>query len=81
MVSLPHRSDNTLRTRMEAEFREIPGLSVTVEQARRLWAMDHNDCRQALDELMAAGLLRCTTDGSYRRHTGEDVCAWRRREA
>ena len=71
--------DETLRARIEAEYREMPGLSLTAAQAGRLWALDGACCTQVLAELMDAGFLRCSADGRYRRNTGEDVCHWRRR--
>ena len=69
----------TLRARIEAEYREMPGLSLTVAQASRLWALDKERCSEVLANLIDAGFLRCSADGRYRRHTGGDVCHWRRR--
>jgi DNA-binding GntR family transcriptional regulator len=43
---------------MEAEYREMPGLSLTETQARRLWGLDHTTCRHALDTLVQRGVLR-----------------------
>ena len=73
--------DDTLRARVEAEYLEMPGLSLTTAQARRLWALDSDCCDQLLSDLTDAGFLRCGADGKYCRDTGGDRCLWRRRES
>ena len=50
---------------IEAEYREMPGLSVTEAQAQRLWALDETTCRRALDTLVHRGVLRRTRRESY----------------
>jgi hypothetical protein len=50
---------------IEAEYREMPGLSVTEVQAQRLWALDKTTCRRALDSLVHRGILRRTRRESY----------------
>ena len=69
----------TLRARIEAEYREMPGLSLTVAQASRLWSLDNERCAELLASLIDGGFLRCSTDGRYRHDTGGDVCHWRSR--
>ena len=64
------RSDGALRARIEAEYREMPGLALTAAQARRLWALDDDCCARLLGVLTAAGFLSCDSDGRYRRNTG-----------
>ena len=71
--------DKTLRARIQAEYREMPGLSLTVAQAGRLWALEHDHGAQMLAELTDEGFLRCSEDGRYSRNTDDDVCHWRRR--
>ena len=71
--------DDNLLARIEAEFREMPGLSLTLQQACRLWATEHDQCSQVLRDLADAGVLQRTPDGRYCRHRG-DVCSCRRRE-
>lgn len=45
---------------IKAEYREMPGLSVTIEQAARLWQSDRHQCLEALEELTRDGFLyRC----------------------
>jgi len=50
---------------IEAEYREMPGLSVTEAQAQRLWALDTTTCRRALDTLVHSGVLRRTRRETY----------------
>lgn len=55
----------TVVQRIEAEYREMPGLSVTDAQARRLWGLDEETCRRALGTLLRRGILRRTRRQSY----------------
>ena len=50
-----------LRARVHAEFREMPGLTLTLPQAARLFSLNLADCKDVLEELVQAGHL--TTDG------------------
>jgi hypothetical protein len=50
---------------IEAEYREIPGLSVTEAQAQRLLGLDNTRCRRDLDTLVQRGVLRRTRRESY----------------
>jgi hypothetical protein len=54
-----------LLARIRSEYREMPGLRLTVLQARRLWALDILSCSAALSVLEASGHLRRTADGAY----------------
>jgi len=51
--------------RILAEYREMPGLRLTLRQAARLWALDTVDCQAILDALVAAGSLRRGPKGEY----------------
>jgi hypothetical protein len=65
MEGLEHRrSDDSLLRRIRGEYREMPGLSVTREQAQRLWALDAPTCARLLKSLVDARFLRCT-NGRY----------------
>ena len=44
-------------TRVCAEFREMPGLRITVPQAARLFGLDHGDCARVLESLVNHGVL------------------------
>ena len=59
-------TDAILR-RIKAEFREMPGLRLTPAQATRLWGLDLDTCRTAIDTLVAAAFLRWTTAGAVTR--------------
>jgi hypothetical protein len=54
-----------LARRIEAEYAEMPGLSVTLSQAQRLWAVDRHTCETVFDRLIARGVLRMTTKGRF----------------
>jgi hypothetical protein len=53
--------EHELRTRVEAEFREMPGLKLTLRQASRLFSIELVRCEQVLGALVHAGQL--ATDG------------------
>ena len=61
-----------LRTRVHAEFREMPGLTLTLPQAARLFSLDVVRCEQILGALVDEGHL--TTNG----RTFASADAWRR---
>ena len=56
--------------RMRRDYRVLPGLALTLAQARRLWALHENACRELLDALVAEGFLRVRSDSRYVRHEG-----------
>jgi DNA-binding IscR family transcriptional regulator len=43
---------------IRAEYLEMPGLSVTLAQAARLWHVDRQHCFDVLEALTREGLLR-----------------------
>ena len=51
--------------RIRSEFLEMCGLSLTVEQAARLFGISNEACRRILAELMNEGLLHCTINGRF----------------
>ena len=53
--------------RIESEYREMPGLNLTVAQAERLWGVDHATCVRALTLLVMRRVLRRTPAGRYLR--------------
>ena len=57
-----------LLARVEAEYREMPGLNLTVSQAERLWRLDSHTCALVLKLLNERRVLRRTTNGSYLRN-------------
>ena len=56
-----HNEEHDLRTRVQAEFREMPGLTLTLLQASRLFSIEPARCERVLGALVHAGDL--ATDG------------------
>jgi hypothetical protein len=54
-----------LLARIRSEYLEMPGMRLTVLQARRLWGVDILTCASALAVLESAGFLETTRDGAY----------------
>ena len=54
-----------LLQRIEGEYREMPGLSVTAPQAQRLWGLDSMTCGFVLMTLIQRGVLRRTASGTF----------------
>jgi len=57
--------------RVVAEFREMPGLSVTLAQAARLFNLPGDECRRLFEELRRRRLIEVTANGLYRRPSRE----------
>lgn len=57
--------DAELLARIRGEFREMPGLRLTLAQARRLWHLDLHQCEDLLTHLVAEGFLHQLHDGSF----------------
>jgi hypothetical protein len=51
--------------RIQAEYREMPGLSLTAPQVCRVWHLDDSHCTAILDALVQARYLRRTRSGTY----------------
>ena len=61
-LTLPvHADEENLCIRIQAEFREMPGLRLTVPQASRLFNIEPIRCERILGALVRAGHL--ATDG------------------
>ena len=54
-----------LLARIRAEYREMPGLSLTPAQAARLWGLTPGVCAGVLQALVAEGALICTREVRY----------------
>jgi hypothetical protein len=54
-----------LTRRIQAEYAEMPGLSVTLAQAQRLLAIDQPTCAAVFKALISRGVLRRTPQGRY----------------
>jgi len=56
--------------RVREEFREMPGLRLTLAQATRLWGLERETCRKVIDALVDAAFLRWTPAGAVTRAEG-----------
>ena len=54
--------DARLVERVLGEYREMPGLALTIEQARRLWGCDAVTCQRIVDVLVERRVLRWSRD-------------------
>ncbi len=57
--------DGATEDRIRAEYRELPGLCLTTEQAMRLWSLDRPTCEAALERLIRDGVLDFDGCGRY----------------
>ena len=69
MSQLALREIDGLLRRVEAEYREMPGLSLTAAQAQRIWGIDGPTCDEILTELTSHRFLRRTHRGTYVRQS------------
>jgi hypothetical protein len=56
---------DSLVERIRGEFREMPGLRLTLAQACRLWQVDAATCEVVLCRLLAEGFLGRTPNGMF----------------
>jgi predicted transcriptional regulator of viral defense system len=54
-----------LTRRIQGEYAEMPGLSITLGQAQRLLAIDETTCTAIFRTLTKRGVLRRTAEGRY----------------
>jgi hypothetical protein len=57
--------DTQLLSRARGEYLEMPGMSLTVEQASRLWRLDRATCLAVLDQLSREGFLAQLPSGRF----------------
>lgn len=60
-----------VRERIRAEYVEMPGMSLKIEQVQRLCGVERATCAMVLDSLVAIKFLYVKADGTYARLTGE----------
>jgi hypothetical protein len=63
------REDALIR-RVRGEYREMPGMRLTVDQAMRLWDLDRQACEQVFRSLVASHYLEMDAKGRYRKAHG-----------
>jgi hypothetical protein len=56
-----------LASRVRAEFVEMPGLRLTLQQASRLWGLEPSACRDVIEVLVRSAFLRWTAAGAVAR--------------
>jgi hypothetical protein len=67
----PHRERRNLASRadllrrMELEYHEMPGLSLTLAQAKRLFGLREDICARVLTTLIDRAVLRRDPNGAY----------------
>ena len=59
-----------LALRVMSEYREMPGLLLTLSQASRLWQVECRHCEAVLAGLVREGWLCRTPDGAYVMNAG-----------
>lgn len=54
--------DTMLIARIRREFKDHPGIAVTLPQAEILWSVNHQRCTEVFDELLSEGFLKKVDD-------------------
>lgn len=54
--------------RVRAEFEEMPGMTLTLPQAERLFGLDQDLLRAIVEGLVGASYLRRTRNGAFTRY-------------
>ncbi len=67
---LAQQDTRVVADRVRAEFKEMPGLALTLAQAGRLWSLDAATCGQVLGQLVSTGFLCQRPDGAFCRASG-----------
>jgi Mn-dependent DtxR family transcriptional regulator len=62
-----------LCARVVGEYTEMPGLSLTLLQASRLWNVDPPTCTEVLDQLREIGFLRQAGRAYVRMNSGRSA--------
>ena len=65
-------SDAGLRQRVQAEFLEMPGLTLTQSQAARIFGIDTRGSKRLLEDFVAEGFLARDARGVFRLRTGSN---------
>ena len=74
-ISAPNNADflasqhtrAAITERVRGEFREMPGLTLTLAQAAKLWSLDATTCTEVLSYLVSVGFLCRRPDGTFSR--------------
>ena len=63
MTTIDDSVNAQLLERILGEYREMPGLALTMAQAGRLWGCDRVTCQRVVGLLVDRGILRWSRDG------------------
>lgn len=66
-------ADDVLLKRIRAEYLEMPGMALRLEQVARLCGVDRHACKAVLDALVDVNFLRVRPDGMYARVSVDTV--------
>ncbi|HEX8027626.1 MAG TPA: hypothetical protein VF491_04145 [Vicinamibacterales bacterium] len=58
-------AEEALLRRIRGEYREMPGMRLTIDQAMRLFMLDRRTCAGVLDSLVHAQYLEQDRSGRY----------------
>ena len=58
---------DVMAERVRAEFEEMPGMTLTMPQASRLFGLEHEVCRRIVDRLVTTAYLKWTHSGAVTR--------------
>jgi len=58
-------AEDPLTLRVRSEFKEMPAMKLTVEQAMRLWGFDRSTCTGLLNSLVTSHFLERDGSGRY----------------
>jgi hypothetical protein len=72
-IILTESSLEQLVERIRAEYLEMPGLCLTLEQMLRLSGLERTVCQMVLDSLVDAKFLHLKPNGGYGRLTDEAI--------
>lgn len=64
----PDATAPSIAERIRGEYAEMPGLTLTVRQAARLWGLGVSQSQRLLSELVESQFLVRNSSGSYRRN-------------
>lgn len=62
--------EDAVRRRVRNEFREMPAMRLTLDQAMRLWDLDRPTCCAMLESLVASHFLQQDRNGRFAKAHG-----------
>ena len=63
--------DQRVLERLRAEYLEMPGMKLRLEQVQRLCGIEQTMCKLVLDALVKTNFMRLNSDGTYVRVTDD----------